>query len=163
MRIYFGFPLFLESDIRYNSWLTQKLRNVGLEVYSPSENSEINNKDRNDITGQKIYLADIHQVENCNVFLYQMADFAGQNWEAGYMDCLSRFVNPQKYYGVIGLATDIRLRTMPDLNKTGVDNQAYYINQFVVGALKLSLGIYQDTDSLITRLLQIRQEKEGNY
>jgi nucleoside 2-deoxyribosyltransferase len=162
VRAYLGFPLFLESDLRYTSWLANKIRNVGVDVYNPSENMEINDKIRNDITGSRIYLSDIEQVKNCNVFIYQVADLAGQNWEAGYMDCLSRNVNPQRYYGVIGLATDIRLRTKPDPDKTGVDNQAFYLNQFVVGALKLSLGIWLDVDSMIRKLLDVRLEKEGN-
>ena len=161
MKVYLGFPLFLESDIRYNLWLAGKLRSNDIEVYNPCENTDINDKTRLDITGPKIYLADIRQVESCNVFVYQVGDFAGQNWEAGYMDCLSRLVNPHKYYGVIGLATDIRLRTLPDPTKTGVDNQALYLNQFVVGALKLSLGIYLDSDMLIERLLDLRKEREG--
>ena len=43
------------------------------------------------------------------------------------MDCLSKRVDPARYYGVTGLATDIRLRSLPDPTKMGVDNQAGYL------------------------------------
>ena len=76
------------------------------------------------------------------------------------MDCLSRNVDSKKYYGCIGLATDIRLNTLPDPTKKGVDNQTMYIDQFIAGGLKLSLGVCISTDELIKKLLQIQDEKE---
>lgn len=72
------------------------------------------------------------------------------------MDCLSKHVNPKRYLGSIGLATDIRLRTPPDVKKAGVDNQAFYLNQFVVGGLKLSLGIFQTEEELAEYLSHLR-------
>jgi hypothetical protein len=63
-------------------------------------------------------------------------------WESGYMDCLSKYVRPEFYWGCIGLATDIRLQTLPDVNKPGADNQTMYLNQFVIGGLKYSLGVF---------------------
>jgi hypothetical protein len=77
------------------------------------------------------------------------------------MDCLSRLVDPSRYYGVIGLATDIRLHTRPDPEKHGVNNQAFYINALVVGGLQGSLGVYLHEDEMIERLQEIRQEREG--
>jgi hypothetical protein len=91
----------------------------------------------------------------------QVSEDSGTNWEAGYMDCLSKHVDPSRYYGVIGLATDIRLRTPPNPTMTGVDNQAGYLNQLVVGGLQLSLGIYLEESSMIERLLEVRREREG--
>ena len=80
-------------------------------------------------------------------------------WEAGYMNCLSKKVDKQFYWGCIGLATDIRLQTPPDVSKPGIDNQTMYLNQFVVGGLKLSLGVYTDEDKLIEKLVEVRGER----
>ncbi|HYT43230.1 MAG TPA: nucleoside 2-deoxyribosyltransferase [Methylomirabilota bacterium] len=160
MKIYLGGPMFMEAEVEYNLRLAKKLRDYDFTVYCPNENTSINDKTRTDITGQKVYLADIEQLEDSNVFICQVAEDSGTMWEAGYMNCLSVHVNPSKYYGVIGLATDIRLQTPPDPQKSGVDNQAVGLNQFVVGGMLLSLGIYLDQETMITRLLEIKNTRE---
>ena len=161
MKVYLGGPMFVAAEVRYNLWLAAELRAHGFEVYCPNESEPINDKSRTDITGRAIYLADMAALESSNVLLCQVSEDSGTNWEAGYMDCLSRRVDPARYYGVLGLATDIRLRTPPDPAKTGVDNQAFYVNQLVVGGLQLSLGIALDEESAIARLLEVRREREG--
>jgi hypothetical protein len=160
MKIYLGGPIFSAAEVNFNLSLASKLRDAGFEVYCPNENKSLNDKKKTDITGVKIYQADIDELESSNVFICQVSEDSGTNWEAGYMNCLSKHVNPNKYYGVIGLATDIRLQTPPDPEKYGVDNQAFYINQFVVGGLQLSLGIYLDEQSMIEKLSEVRLEKE---
>ena len=155
MRIYLGGPMFTYADIINNLRLAKKLRENGFEVYCPNENKRINDKTRTDITGEKIYLADIEELEKSNVFLCQVAEDSGTMWEAGYMDCLNKKVDKSKYLGAIGLTTDIRLQTPPDPEKSGVDNRSMYINQFIVGGLKLSLGLYTDEDELISRLKKL--------
>ena len=148
--------MFSAAEVQYNLGLAHRLRNLEIEVYCPNENLFINDKTRADLTGEKIYQADIAHLESSNVFLCQVAEDSGTMWEAGYMDCLSKHVNPKRYLGSIGLATDIRLMTPPDVKKAGVDNQAFYLNQFVVGGLKLSLGIFQTEEELVKRLLHLK-------
>jgi hypothetical protein len=160
MRIYMAGPMFTQAEVEYNLRLAAKLRALGFEVYCPNESEPINDKSRTDITPRLIYDTDIQALESCNVLLCQVSEDSGTNWEAGYMDCLSRHVDPQRYYGIIGLATDIRLRTPPDPAKAGVENQAYYLNGLVVGGLQRSLGIYLDEESVFARLLDIRRERE---
>lgn len=155
MRIYLGGPMFTYADIMNNLRLAKKLRENGFEVYCPNENKKINDKTRTDITGEKIYLADIEELESSNVFLCQIAEDSGTMWEAGYFDCLRKKVDESKYLGTIGLTTDIRLQTPPDPEKSGVDNRSMYINQFIVGGLKLSLGVYTDEDELILKLKEL--------
>ena len=155
MRIYLGGAMFTYADVQNNLRIAKKLRENGFEVYCPNENSDINDKTKCDITSEKIYDADINELKNCNVFLCQVSEDSGTMWEAGYMDCLSKLVDKNKYKGVIGLATDIRLKTLPDIKKSGVDNQCMYLNQFVVGGLKCSLGIYTDENELINKLKSI--------
>src|SRR6185503_6771800 len=121
----------------------------------------INDKTRTDITARKIYDADIEALEASNVMICQVGEDSGTNWEAGYMDCLSKHVDPARYYGVIGLATDIRLRTLPNLRQVGVNNQAWHINALVSGGLQGSLGVYLDEPSLFEIVVEIRRQREG--
>lgn len=158
-KIYLGGPMFTYADVTNNLRLAKKLRSVGFEVYCPNENDAINDKTRTDLSAEKIHQADITELESSNIFLCQVAEDSGTMWEAGYMNCLEKKVDPDFYWGCIGLATDIRLQTPPDVNKPGVDNQSMYLNQFVIGGLKLSLGVFTDEDELIRKLLLIEGEK----
>ena len=161
MKLYLAGPMFTAAEVAYNLALTARLREHGFEVYCPNESEPINDKTRNDITGRIIYDFDIAALEASNVLICQVSEDSGTNWEAGYMDCLAKRVDPARYYGVIGLATDIRLRTPPDPTKAGVDNQAGYLNPLVVGGLQGSLGVYVDEETMIARLLEVRREREG--
>ncbi len=161
MKLYLGGPMFVAAEVRYNLWLAGLLREHGFEVYCPNESEPINDKTRTDITGRKIYDADIAALEWSNVYIYQVSEDSGTNWEAGYMDCLSRHVDPSRYYGVLGLATDIRLAAPLDPARTGVDNQTLSINQFVVGGMQRSLGVVTTEDELIARLKEIQRERDA--
>ena len=158
-RIYLGGPMFTWAEMSNNLRLASKLREAGFSVYCPNENQSINDKSRTDITSQRIYLADIAELEKSNIFLCQIAEDSGTMWESGYMDCLSKKVDNMFYWGCIGLTTDIRLQTLPDVNKPGIDNQTMYLNQFIIGGLKLSLGVYTDEDELIKALLAIWSDR----
>lgn len=149
--------MFTYAEVVNNLRLAQKLRDNGFEVYCPNENDNINDKTRSDITAEKIYLADVRELENSNIFLCQVAEDSGTMWEAGYMDCLSKYVDSKKYIGAIGLATDIRLQTLPDPKKAGIDNQSMYLNQFIIGGLKMSLGVFTSEDKLIEELKNVEK------
>ncbi len=161
MKIYIGGPMFCTNDINYNHYLRDLFLSEGFEVYCPNDNDSINDKTRGDITSEKIYNCDIEELLKCNVFLCRISLDNGTMWESGFMDCLSKYVNSKKYYGCIGLITDIRLKTIPDPNKRGVDNQTFYVDQFIAGGLKQSLGIYCDEHELLLKLKLLRIEKEG--
>ena len=160
MKVYIGGPMFEASDVLYNRRLRDLLLKNGFEVFCPNDNEEINDKSRTDITGEKIYESDIQELEDCNVFLCRLSEDPGTLWECGYMDCLAKKVNPKKYYGCIGLATDIRLSTAPDPSKSGIDNQSMYYNQFMIGGLKLSLGVALSEEDLIERLIKLRAARD---
>lgn len=162
MQVYIAGPMFIESQIQYNLMLADRIRKLGVNVYCPNENDEINDKARGDITGEKIYEHDILELKKSNVLLCQVADCPGTNWEAGYFDCLSKEVEPDRYWGVIGLTSDIRLKTPPDPEKPGFDNQTMYLNQFMVGGLKCSLGIVYSKEELFERLKLIKAERYGS-
>jgi hypothetical protein len=160
MKLYLAGPMFTAAEEAHNLRLARKLREHGFEVFCPNESEPSSDKTRTDITPRLIYDVDIAAVESCNVLICQVSEDSGTNWEAGYMDCLSRHGDSQRYLGVIGLATDIRLRTLPHPERTGVDNQALHINALVIGGLQSSLGVYLDEDSMIGRLKEIRRERE---
>lgn len=155
MKVYLGGPMFVAAEVRYNLWLAAQLREHGFDVYCPNESEPINDKSRTDITARKIYDADIEALEACNVYICQVSEDSGTNWEAGYMDCLSRHVDPERYLGVIGLATDIRLRQAPVPERSGIDNQAFHVNAFIVGGMQASLGVVYDEAALFVRLAEI--------
>jgi hypothetical protein len=152
MKVYLGGPMFVAAEVRYNLWLAGELRSHGFEVYCPNESEPINDKTRTDITARKIYDADLEALEACHVYVCQVSEDSGTNWEAGYMDCLNKRVDPTRYLGVLGLATDIRLRSIPDPERSGIENQAFYVNSFIVGGMQSSLGVVMDEDQLVQRL-----------
>lgn len=158
MQVYIAGPMFIESQIDYNLMLARRIRKLGIEAYCPNENVEINDKRRTDITGEKIYLHDMKMMEQSNVLICQIADCPGTNWEAGYFDCLSTRVDSSRYLGVIGLTTDIRLKTAPDPSKPSYDNQTMYLNQFMIGGLKCSLGVCVNKEELFSKLSDIRSQ-----
>ncbi len=161
MDLYLAGPMFTAAEVAYNLALTRRLRGHDFGVYCPNESEPINDKTRSDVTARLIYDVDIAALEASNVLICQVSEDSGTNWEAGYMDCLAKHVDPRRYYGVVGLATDIRLRTLPDPAKAGVENQAGYVNALVVGGLQGSLGVYLDEEAMIARLLEVRREREG--
>lgn len=155
MQVYLGGPMFTAAEKRYNLWLASVLREHDYDVYCPNESEPINDKTRDDITGRKIYDLDIAALEASNVYLCQVSEDSGTNWEAGYFDCLSRHVDPGRYWGVIGLATDIRLAALPNPAQPAIENQAFYVNQFVAGGLLSSLGVVYDEEALLSRLAEV--------
>ncbi|CAA9552317.1 MAG: hypothetical protein AVDCRST_MAG19-921 [uncultured Thermomicrobiales bacterium] len=160
MKLYLAGPMFTAAEASYNLALAARLRAHGFEVYCPNESEPINDKTRNDITARLIYEVDLAALEASNVLVCQVSEDSGTNWEAGYMDCLAKRVDRGRYFGVIGLATDIRLRTPPDPARTGAENQAGYVNPLVVGGLQGSLGVFLDEESMVARLLAVRDERE---
>lgn len=158
MRVYLGGPMFVAAEVRYNLWLAGELRKAGFEVYCPNESEPINDKTRNDITARMIYDADIEALEWRHVYICQVSEDSGTNWEAGYMDALNKRVDSQRYLGVLGLATDIRLQQLPDPSRTGIENQAFYVNPFIAGGMQSSLGVVYTEEDLIGQLTRIANE-----
>lgn len=155
MKVYLGGPMFVAAEVRYNVWLAGELRQAGFEVYCPNESEPINDKTRTDITARNIYEADIEALKDSHVYICQVSEDSGTNWEAGYMDALNKHVDPNRYLGVLGLATDIRLQQLPTPHRTGIDNQAFYVNPFIVGGMQSSLGVVYTERELIEELRQI--------
>jgi nucleoside 2-deoxyribosyltransferase len=155
MRIYMAGAMFSQADMEFNLRLAARLRGEGFDVYCPNESEPINDKSRTDVTGRKIYAVDIGELEQSDLVLLQVSEDSGSNWEAGYMDALARHHPSGRYRGVMGVATDIRLRSLPNPEQAGVNNQVGYLNQLVVGGLQESLGIFQSVEDAIGALLML--------
>ncbi|CAN5526770.1 hypothetical protein BH23CHL5_BH23CHL5_13740 [soil metagenome] len=162
MRVYMSGPMFSKADVDYNLELADRLRQFGFDVYCPNESEPINDKARTDITARAIYEYDIRELEASNILLCQVSEDSGTNWEAGYFDCLARHVDPDRYFGIVGVATDIRLQTLPDPQKAGVDNLAGYVNPLVTGGLQRSLGVFTSLEDALDRLVQVRRDRQGS-
>ena len=161
MKLYLAGPMFTAAEAAHNLRLAAKLRQHGFDVFCPNESEPNLDDTRTGVTPRLIYDVDIGAVEGCNALICQVSEDSGTNWEAGYMDCLARRVDPERYYGVIGLATDFRLRTVPHPERRGVENLALHVNALVAGGLQRSLGVYLDEDRMIERLEELRAEREG--
>ena len=159
MKLYLAGPMFTAAEEAHNLRLAAKLRDHGFAVFCPNESEPSSNKRRTDITPRLIYDVDIEAVESSNVLICQVSEDSGTNWEAGYMDALARYHESDDYYGVMGIATDIRLQAIPNPNQFGVDNQAGYLNQLVVGGLQESLGIFTNEDDAIAALVKLRDQR----
>ncbi|MBA3274234.1 MAG: hypothetical protein H0T72_00455, partial [Chloroflexia bacterium] len=44
---------------------------------------------------------------------------------------------------------------LPDPARPGIDNQAFYVNPFIVGGMQSSLGVVYTEDELIARLKEL--------
>jgi hypothetical protein len=161
MKVYMAGPMFTAADAAFNLGLAARLRGHDFAVFCPNESEPGANKERDDVSPREIYDVDIAALESCQVVLMQVSEDSGTNWEAGYMDCLSNRVDPSRWWGVVGMATDLRLRTPPHPARTGPDNQAFHVNALVVGGLQASLGIFLDEADAVARLLDLRREREG--
>jgi hypothetical protein len=62
---------------------------------------------------------------------------------------------------VLGLATDIRLAAVPNPAQPAIENQAFYVNQFVAGGLLSSLGVVYDEEALLASLAEIAARRGG--
>ncbi len=164
MRVYLSGPIFTLADQEYNLRLAEKVRALGFEVYCPNESEPINNKERPEITARMIYEWDIGELENCNVVLCQLSEDSGTNWEAGYFDCLCKYVDPDRYWGIVGHASDMRFKSPPHPDSHGVENQAGNANALVIGGFQQSLGVYLYEREVLDRLVEVAAERgsEGN-
>lgn len=51
----------------------QKIREMGFEVYSASENDSINDKSKGPVTPEQIYQGDIDRVKECDIFVVRIS------------------------------------------------------------------------------------------
>ncbi len=152
--IYFGGPLFSESELRYNAYLVDQIRSrfgEYVDVYLPQENDAINDKSQyaNSID---IFDGDNEYLKRADL-LVAIMDGAivdpGLAAEIGYYYHLNR--------PMIGLYSDIRQGHFNNQQKIDAlqevaESQFSYINLYVVGAVKKRGTIVAQSEQLLNEI-----------
>lgn len=103
------------------------IRNYGVELYSPIENGEINDKKNVSPTAIQIWEADIKELKQADIlFLYYDGEDAGVMAEEGYF--ASMLENTSKKGMIIGIYSDCR--------QHGTGDGHHYINLFAKGGIE---------------------------
>lgn len=74
----------------------QKIREIGFEVYSASENDSINDKSKGPVTPEQIYQGDIDRVKECDIFVVRIS---GGN-EDGTLSEIGMVAGWNEYYNL---------------------------------------------------------------
>lgn len=157
IKIYFGAPLFSESEQMYNKYVVGKIRErFGdvVDVYNPMENQSINDK-----TGyadsQMISRGDNEYLEQSDILIALLdgvAVDAGLAAEVGYFFSTGR--------PIVGLYTDSRQGTYGNKDKIAAleivgENQMAYLNLYLVGLIKDRGLIVKSSQELLDAIEEI--------
>lgn len=153
-QIYFGGPLFSESELQYNASMVAKIRERfgdQVEVYLPQENEAINDK-RNYANSIDIFEGDNYFLERADLLVAVMDGPVvdpGLAAEIGYYYHLDR--------PMIGLYSDIRQGHFNNQEKIDAleevaESQFSYINLYVVGAVKKRGKVVATSDAMLDEI-----------
>lgn len=158
--IYFAAPLFAQSDLFYNKYLVEKIRELDpeLTIYLPQENEGINDKSAY-ADSKMIALADTEEVLKSDLMV---ALLDGLTIDAGVASEIG--VAYAKGIPVIALYTDSRQQGADNHKKlealqTPAENQFHYLNLYTVGLVKLNGMIVSTEEALLE---QIKSFIEGS-
>lgn len=155
-KIYFGGPLFAESERMYNEYVVEKIRETyrgQVEVYLPQENDAINDKTS--------YANSLAIVRGDNAYLEKadllIAVLDGVNPDSGLSAELGYFYSFER--PILGLYTDTRQGTFGNQDKIKAldeiaESQFSYVNLYTVGLVKERGTIYRSADDLVKALAQ---------
>lgn len=149
-KIYFGGPLFSESELHYNAVLVQKIRERfggQVEVYLPQENEAINDKSGY-ASSIDIFEGDVTFLDESDLLIALLDGPVvdpGLAAEIGYYYHLDR--------PILGLYSDMRQGHFNNQQKIDAleetaESQFSYINLFVVGAVKKRGQIVRTSEQL---------------
>lgn len=152
--IYFGGPLFSESELNYNAFLVEKIREKygeQVEVYLPQENAAINDKSQ--------YADAIDIFKGDNAFLEQadllVAIMDGPIVDPGLAAEIGYFYHLDR--PILGLYSDTRQGHFNNQEKIDAleevaESQFSYINLYVVGAVKSRGEIVKSSETLLEKI-----------
>lgn len=161
MKIYFAAPMFAKSDLVYNAYLVNQIREryPEVEIYLPQENEAINDKTAY-ADSQMIALADTEKVLESQLMI---ALLDGVSIDAGVASEIG--VAYAKNIPVLGLYTDSRqqgatnTKKIRSLQEIG-ENQFHYLNLYTVGLIKLNGAIFSEEEKLFENIGQYLFEEE---
>ncbi|MDN6639245.1 MAG: nucleoside 2-deoxyribosyltransferase [Tetragenococcus sp.] len=164
MKVYFAAPMFAKSDLVYNSYLVEKIRQKypELVIYMPQENGEINDKTAY-ADSKMIALADTEKVEESQLMIALLDGSTIDNGVASEIG-----VAYANHIPVLGLYTDSRQQGADNQQKldalsTVAENQFHYLNLYTAGLIKLNGQIYTTEEELFTGINEfLTHEKSLN-
>lgn len=156
MKIYFGAPLFSDSERYYNKHVVDTLREkLGhkVDIYLPQENEAINDKS-GFADSIAIAKADTEQLLESDLLI---AIMDGQTMDVGLASEIG--VAYANKIPIIGLYSDSRQGTYGNQKKIkALDNiaesQFSYVNLYTVGLIKLHGKVLGSTDDLILEVVR---------
>ncbi len=161
MKIYFAAPMFAKSDLVYNAYLVNQIREryPEVEIYLPQENEAINDKTAY-ADSQMIALADTEKVLESQLMI---ALLDGVSIDAGVASEIG--VAYAKNIPVLGLYTDSRQQGATNTKKIRAlqeigENQFHYLNLYTVGLIKLNGAIFSEEEKLFDNIGQYLFEEE---
>lgn len=148
-KIYFASPLFSEMEQRYNSYVTELIReNLDVTVYLPQEQADIN--DKNSYANSTL----IAKVDTDHLLSSDLviAVLDGPIIDVGVASEIG--VAYQAGIPVIGLYTDVRQQGATNQEKISAlqeiaESQFSYVNLYTVGLIKLNGKIVNNTTDLL--------------
>lgn len=148
-KIYFASPLFSEMEQRYNSYVTELIReNLDVTVYLPQEQADIN--DKNSYANSTL----IAKVDTDHLLSSDLviAVLDGAIIDVGVASEIG--VAYQAGIPVIGLYTDVRQQGATNQEKISAlqeiaESQFSYVNLYTVGLIKLNGKIVNNTTDLL--------------
>lgn len=160
VKIYFGAPLFSDSERYYNRLVVDILRNTlgdKVDIYLPQENEAINDKSQF-ADSIAIAKADTDELLRSDLLI---AIMDGQTMDVGLASEIG--VAYAKDIPIIGLYSDSRQGTFGNQKKIDAleeiaESQFSYINLYTVGLVKLFGEIASSTDELIQFVVEKVEE-----
>ena len=169
MKAYLANGLFSESDQIYNRFLAEKLRNEfkWMDLYVPQENAALNDKSGY-ADSKTIFQGDNFYLDKSDILIIVLD---GIEVDSGVASELGRFtmlcdLDKSKKRTVFGLYSDIRQQGRNNQKKIdalisdGSENQFFYRNLYVVGAVKSYGFLLSSSDELISKIKDIYPKGE---
>ena len=161
MKIYFAAPMFAKSDLVYNAYLVNQIREryPDVAIYLPQENEAINDKTAY-ADSQMIALADTEKVLESQLMI---ALLDGGSIDVGVASEIG--VAYAENIPVLGLYTDTRQQGATNTKKIRAlqeigENQFHYLNLYTVGLIKLNGAIFSEEEELFENIGQYLFEEE---
>ncbi|MDH6365022.1 nucleoside 2-deoxyribosyltransferase [Enterococcus sp. PF1-24] len=162
MNIYFAGPMFATSDLRYNAYLVEEIRQLSTEinVYLPQENEAINDKTAY-ADSKMIALADTEKVLESDLMI---AVLDGITIDAGVASEIG--VAYAKGIPVLALYTDTRQQGATNSKKLAAlqetaENQFHYLNLYTVGLVKLNGQVFTNEADLLSAVAKMQKSFEA--
>lgn len=149
MRVYLAGPIFTHAERAWLDRLAHRVRDAGFDCFAPHEHLG----DTGDTTPAGVYRLDAGMLRASGALLAWLDGPTVDDGTAAEIGAFAELVHadPTRYYGIIGLVTDLRLERRR--GRAVGDG----INLFLAGAIEASGKICWSTDDAIVALQALSQ------